>query len=1111
MQQVADWLEKLGLGQYAQRFAENGVDLSVLPDLTDQDFEKLGVLLGHRRKMLRAIAELSGVEKSAPKGAIAAAPSATPQDTAERRHVTVMFSDLVGSTALSARMDPEDLREVISAYQKCVAETVQRFGGFVAKYMGDGVLVYFGYPQAHEDDAEQAVRAGLALIEAVSAVKSAVSLQTRVGIATGLVVVGELIGSGEAQERGIVGETPNLAARLQGLAEPNTVVIAESTRRLLGNLFELQDLGAKEVKGIAESVHAWAALRASAVESRFEALRAATTPLVGRDEDVALLMRRWQQAKAGDGQIVLISGEPGIGKSRIAETIVEGLAAEPHIRLRYFCSPHHQDSALHPIITQLERAAGFQREDTAEGRLDKLEALLSKGSNDLREVAPLIADLLSIPTGDRYAALELTPQKRKEKTLRALLTQVEGLSSREPVMMVYEDVHWSDPTTRESLDLLIDRVSGLRVLVIITFRPEFVPPWIGRPHVTLLSLSRLPLRQRAEMITRVTGGKALPKEITDQIIDRTDGVPLFIEELTKSVVESGLVREAGDHFALAGLAAPLAIPTTLHASLLARLDRLAPTREVAQIGAAVGRSFSHELISAVAQMPQHKLDDALEQLVDAELIFRRGIPPDSEYTFKHALVQDAAYSTLLRSRRQQIHARIVTTLESQFPEVASAQPTLMAHHCGEAGLKENAVRFWLKAGQQALARSATTEAVAQLRKGLEALTGMPDGTLRQQHELELLSALGSALTAAKGWSAADVSETCSRARALAEQLDRAEYLVPLIMVQYAFHLVRAEHKLALPLVEQLKKLGESRNDPSVRWLGCGCEGMTRFLLGELDPARALLERFHRLSDPAHRTIEGLSFDAYAVLLTWLALALAYAGYVDQARSRMNEALSEARRLKHAHTLAHVLVFTDWIDWLVSSPIVHSEETIGLAREHGFPHYLGWGLAYRGKSLIELGQAQQGAALLTEGLAELRASEGVVSTPMLLTWLAEAHTMLGESAKAQSYLAEAAQVVEATEERVSEAELLHRVTGDLLNAKGDRDAAERSYRQALAVAERQGARLLQLRASTSLAQLWRDQGKGAEALALLTPIYGCFTEGFDTAVLQEAKTLLDELT
>ena len=612
------------------------------------------VIVGHRRTLLNAIAALraSANAKAAPVDAVATI-DRSPKDTAERRQVTVMFSDLVGSTALSARMDPEDLREVISAYQKCVTEAVKRFGGFVAKYMGDGVLVYFGYPQAHEHDAERAVRAGLELIAAVAELNTPTPLQTRVGIATGLVVVGDLIGSGEAQERGIVGETPNLAARLQGIAEPNMVVIAEGTRRLLGNLFELQDLGAKDLKGIAGPVRAWAALRASSVESRFEALRTATTPLVGRDEEIELLMRRWAQAKAGNGCVVLISGEPGIGKSRIVQTVTERLAAEAHTRLRFFCSPHHQESALYPTISQLERAAGFQRNDTVEQRLDKLEGALSQGTNDLGEAVPLIAHLLSIATGDRYPALDLTPQKRKEKTLSALIAQVEGLSARQPVLMVFEDIHWSDPSTRELLDLTIDRIPNLRVLVILTFRPEFTPPWVGRPQVTLLSLNRLPRRQRSEMIEHVTGGKALPKEITEQIIDRTDGVPLFIEELTKSVIESGLVAEAGGRYMMTAPATPLAIPTTLHASLLERLDRLAPTREVAQIGAALGRSFSHELISAVAQVPQHSLDDALEQLVSAELIFRRGMPPDAEYTFKHALVQDAAYSTLLRSRRQQ--------------------------------------------------------------------------------------------------------------------------------------------------------------------------------------------------------------------------------------------------------------------------------------------------------------------------------------------------------------------------------------------------------------------------------------------------------------------------
>ena len=534
----------------------------------------------------------------------------------------------------------------------------------------------------------------------MSNLKVRAPLQTRVGIATGLVVIGDLIGSGVAQEQAVVGETPNLAARLQGIAEPNMVIIAESTRKLLGNLFDLQDLGTQELKGVSGKVQSWAALRPSSVESRFEALRTATTPLVGREEEVDLLLRRWEQAKAGEGSVVLISGEPGIGKSRIAQTIGERLSGEPHTRLRYFCSPHHQDSALYPSIVQLERAAGFRREDTAEQRLEKLEAVLAQGTNDLGQVVPLLADLLSVPTGERYPPLDLTPQKRKEKTLHAQVAQLEGLSARQPVLMVWEDVHWSDPTTRESLDLLIDRAPRLRVLMILTFRPEFTPPWIGRPHVTMLTLNRLPRRQGAEMIAYVTAGRALPKEISEQIVDRTDGVPLFIEELTKSVVESGILTEASDHYDLTGPMAPLAIPTSLHASLLARLDSLAPTREVAQIGAALGRSFSYELISAVVEIPRQKLDGALEQLSNAQLIFRRGVPPDAEYTFKHALVQDAAYSTLLRSRRRQLHAQIATTLQSRFPEIAGAEPAVLAQHYTEAGLTDEAVSYRCSLGNE---------------------------------------------------------------------------------------------------------------------------------------------------------------------------------------------------------------------------------------------------------------------------------------------------------------------------------------------------------------------------------------------------------------------------
>jgi class 3 adenylate cyclase/tetratricopeptide (TPR) repeat protein len=1128
MQSIAEWLEELGLGKYAQRFAENGIDFSALGHLSDQDLKDLGVLLGHRRKLQAAIAGFPGA--ASPE--TAAPPEPKPRDDAERRQLTVMFTDLVGSTALSTKLDPEDLRSVIGAYQKCVAQTVGRFGGFVARYMGDGVLIYFGYPQAHEDDAERAVRGALALIEAVGKLGDVEPLQVRIGVGTGLVVVGDLVGSGEAQERSVVGETPNLAARLQAAATPGTIAIDATTRRLLGGLFEYRDLGGIEAKGFANRVQAYEVARPSMVESRFEALRTTSTPLIGRDEEIDLLLRRWDQAKRGEGCVVLVAGEAGIGKSRIAETTLERLSNEPHTRLRYFCSPHHQHSALYPSITQLERAAGFRRDDTDEQRLDKLEAVLAQGTNDLGEAVPLLAELLSIPTGDRYPPLSLTPRQRKERTLRAHLAHVEGLARRQPVLMVFEDTQWSDPTTRESLDLLIDRVPTLRVLAIIIFRPEFTPPWIGRPHVTLLSLSRLPPRQRAEMITHLTGGKALPKEIADQIIDRTDGVPLFIEEWTKAVVESGIVAEAGDRYVVVGPIAPLAIPTSLHASLLARLDRLAPTREVVQIAAALGRQFSHELINAVATMPKHQLDDALARLVRAELIFRRGTPPDAEYTFKHPLVQDAAYSTLLRSRRQQIHARIAVTLENEFPEVATAEPQLMAQHYADGGLPEKTVAYWLLAGQrvmrspmpeasaqfcrwvgqQAMARLATRETVAQLQKWLDELAGLPDSPKRQQQELELRVALASALAATKGNSATDVGETIARALALAERIERREQLVPMIYQQWAFHLIRSEHKLALSLVEQLEKVGKARNDLVAQLQGCRAHGVSRCYLGEFLAARAFLEQCHVLSEPAHRTMgAGLSSDPYAMMLAQLAVTLAHLGYIDQARVRLNEAIAEARRAGQALTLPNVLFRASWVESMIRSGKLqhYVDELPALSTERGSSLFLGKSIAFRGLHLTSLGQAREGLALLTQGLSAVRATGAVANTPQQYMWLAKAHAKLGELVEGLNCLAEAEQIIETTGERHNEAEM-HRLRGNLLYAAGDRSAAEESYHQALAIAKQQSAKLWELLSATSLARLWRDQGKGTEARDLLAPIYGWFTEGFDTPVLRDAKALLDEL-
>lgn len=638
--------------------------------------------------------------------AVPTSPIVLARASAERRQLTVMFCDLVNSTVLSARLDPEDMGDVLRVYHDGCAKIVARFEGFVAKYMGDGVLVYFGYPHAHEDDAERAVRAGLALVEAIGAtvlpLPGELKLQLRVGIATGLVVVGDLIGSGAAQEEAVVGETPNLAARLQGLAAPNAVVIGADTRRLTGGLFEYRDLGAATLKGFADPVQAWQVVGPSAIESRFEALHATstTTPLIGRDEELDLLMRRWQHAKRGDGRVVLLSGEPGIGKSRVTEAIEERLSGEPHIRLRFFCSPHHADTALHPIVSQLEHAAGFERDDNVERRLGKLEAILAPSTKDTKQATALLADLLSIG-GDRYPPPNLNPQRRKEETLEALFAQAAGLAAHRPVLMVFEDVHWIDPISLELLELMVERVSSLRVLLIMTFRPEFQSPWTGDAHVTTLALNRLGRQHGAELVKCLTGNKHLPSAILDQITAHADGVPLFVEELTKAVLESGLLRDAGDQYVLTGPVPPLAIPTTLHASLMARLDRLAPIREVSQIGAAIGREFSYELLAALVPLPESTLQEAVERLVRSELVFCRGRPPNATYTFKHALIRDAAYATLLRSRRQELHARIAQVLEDQFPDTVELHPEILAHHWSQAGLVEKAAfyagRTWLHA------------------------------------------------------------------------------------------------------------------------------------------------------------------------------------------------------------------------------------------------------------------------------------------------------------------------------------------------------------------------------------------------------------------------------
>jgi class 3 adenylate cyclase/predicted ATPase len=1107
---ICAWLRGLGLERYEQAFRENAIDEAILPKLTAEDLRDLGVTaVGHRRILLDAIAALRTEPRcEATEHSVEPDRSGAKATGAERRQLTVMFADLVGSTALSARLDPEELRDVIGTYHRCCAEVITSSGGFVAKYLGDGVLAYFGYPQAHEEDAEQAVRAGLALIEAVAKLDGlSTSLRVRVGIATGLVVVGDLLGEGAAQEQTVIGETPNLAARLQGLAEPNTVVIAESTRRLLGGLFDYRDLGALPVKGIDNPVHVWRVLSASTVGSRFEALRAVSTPLIGREEEIALLTRRWEQAKAGDGSVVLIVGEPGIGKSRIAQTLLEQLGKEPHTRLRYFCSPHHQHSALYPSITQLEQAAGFRREDTAEARLDKLVAVLTLANNELSEAVPLLADLLSIPTGDRYPPLNFTPKKRKEKTLHVQVAQVEGLVARQPVVMLWEDIHWSDPTTLESLDLLIDRAATLRVLMILTFRPEFTPPWVGRPHVTLLSLNRLPPRDRTEMITHLTGGKTLPREVADQIVDRTDGVPLFIEELTKSVIESGWMTGRGEH---------LAIPTTLQASLLARLDRLAPTREVAQIAATLGRQFSYELISAVADMPAARLEDALEQIIRAELVFRRGTPPDATYTFKHALVQDAAYSTLLRPRRQQLHGRIAATLERQFPEIAAAQPELLAHHCTRAGLIEKGVAYRHQAARRAMARSAMIEAVAQLAQGLELLADLPAGDARDQLELDVQVALGAAFAATKGFAALEVGRAYERARELCRQRADHPELPAVLYGLYVYHLHRSGVHAGYEVAEELVGLAERRQDPTACAVGHRSLGNCELHRGNQQRALVHFDRALAFSDQADRRSPMFLFgsDIRVASLNFIPLLLVWRGEVDQAIARSRAAFAAAQELGDAYTLSHVLHLNCWLhQHLDDSKTVRerAEAAMKLTAEHGF---LLWGdcaAFWSGWALAAAGEVTAGSAQMRSVIAANRGRGVVNQVPFLLGLLADIRTQAGEPTEARDLLTEALRIVDRTQERWFEAELRRlRAEALLASSPSDSAEAEASLSHALAVARDQEARFWELRVATSMARLWRDHDKRIEARDLLAPIYRCFTESFETRDLKEAAALLAEL-
>ena len=972
-------------------------------------------------------------------------------------------------------------------------------------------------PRTHEDDAERAVRAGLELIVAVTALKTPASLQTRVGIATGLVIVGDLVGSGEAQERGIVGETPNLAARLQGIAKPNMVVIAEGTRRLLGNLFEIEALGARDIKGIAEPVRAWAALRAKSVESRFEALHATgLTALVGREEETELLLRRWSRAKGGEGQLVLLSGEAGIGKSRLTAALLENVAREPHTRLRYFCSPQHTDSAFYPIIGQTERAARLLHDDTAQQKLDKLDALLAQTSTSIQNVA-LVAEMLSLPNDGRYPALELAPQQRRQKTMEALTAQIETLSRQKPVMMILEDAHWADPTSLEAFSRVVDRIRTLRVLLLVTFRPEFDAPWVGRPYVTALIINRLPEREAGAMIDRVVGNKRLPANIRQDIIERTDGIPLFVEEMTKAVLEAES-QGAAEQVAAAVPSSALAVPASLHASLMARLDRLgAPAKGVAQIGAAIGREFAHALLVAVVPKPEEELGTTLDHLITAGLLFRRGMPPHATYLFKHALVRDAAYGSLLRNQRQQLHALIAAAIETQFPEIVDTQPEWLAQHCDEAGWSEKATQYWRAAGEQAVRRAANVEAIEHFRRALLRNAQRPAGIESLRTELAILSQLGPALMSVHGWAAPQVGEVLERATNVAQQLETSRDLAAPLTSLWLFRFTRGELDQAEQISEEILRIAGELNDPEIalqahhatypmRWMrGLPSEASKHIedCIALYDEKRHARHRYHYMGhDPAVCAM------AIGACVKWTL------GYPTQAVELERNALDLARRIHHAPSLANALFFNAESQLLrgdIAAVTATARELVALSEEYK--------LAQPGAiARIALGWALVRSREVTEGLARLREGLAQLSRMGMPIWLAHAKTALAEACLVAGHYDEGLE--QASQAISSEGEIgvrfdlprLQLLRGELLLHVPGRqsETAESCFRSAFEIAGAQAARGWALRAMTSMARLLAERGERIRAYDLLKPIYARFTEGFDTPDLKEAKGLLDAL-